>query len=221
MPWGAVASAVVGGVMGGGGSSSSQTTTNEIDPRLAAYIYGEDDKSGLLKDVSDWYQANKSGMNPQMAQGLNTQWAVLNDPTTMAGYQQMANLGSGLMGAPVMGNPFSDGRMSLNSGAGQAGTNLGLGSGGQQGGQQFPSFTRPTTAAPTTPAPGPFTATPANPPAPAPAPGADLDLPWWAEGQTPDYQGYIQHPNGVKYQKAPKGYYAGGWMEVPYGGNGG
>lgn len=220
MSWGAVAGAVVGGVMGSGGSSSSQTTTNQIDPRFARLLFGEDDKSGFLGDVSAWYQANKSGLNPQMAQGLNTQLAVLNDPGTMAGYQQMASLGSGLMGAPVMGNPFSDGRIAL-GGGGKSAPNLGMGSGSQPA-QQFPSFQRaPNASTVNASAPGPFTATPATPPAAAPAgPAVDPTLPDWAQGQTPDWQGRIQHPNGTQYMKAPKGYFGGNWVEVPYGGNG-
>src|SRR6218665_2588083 len=124
--WAALGGAALGAVSGSEGSGSSQKVTNEIAPRLAAYIYGQEGDGGFMKDLSTWYQANRSGMNDQMAQGLNTQWGVYNDPGTMAGYQQMASLGSGLMGAPVMGNPFSDGRASL--GGGNSGPmNLGLG----------------------------------------------------------------------------------------------
>ncbi|PZP95522.1 MAG: hypothetical protein DI587_22225 [Variovorax paradoxus] len=178
--WAAIGGAAMGALgskKSGGGSSS---TTQQVDPRLAHYLYGEDDKGGLLKDVDLWYQANKSGLNDQMAQGLNTQWNVYNDPRTLGGYQQMASLGSGLMGAPVMGNPFSDGRVSLRGSA-----NLGMGSPGGQGAQQpaqgqqqapqFPSFQMPQPATGTpAPAPGPFTSampayqTVAPPPAPAP-----------------------------------------------------
>lgn len=184
MPWGAAIGAV-GSIISSDSGGSSQTTTNEVDPRLAAYLYGEDGKGGLLSDVSKWYQANRSGLNPQMAQGLNTQWATLNDPATMGGYKQMSALGSGLMGAPVMGNPFSDGRVSLRSGgAGVGSQNLGLGGGagavfGPQGTQQFPSFPmqQPAQGGPTG-APGPFTsAPPAYQTAAPPPPPADSGMP--------------------------------------------
>lgn len=120
MPWAAIASAVAPTIIGGlmGSEGSSQTQKNEIDPRMAKYIYGEDGKGGLLSEASKWYENNKTGLNPQMLQGLNTQWAVLNDPANMGAYTQMRNLGSGLMSAPVMGNPFSDGRASLSGGLG-------------------------------------------------------------------------------------------------------
>lgn len=186
--------ATAAAVVGAGASiySSSQsgkgskTESKELDPRIAPYIYGPNGDGGLMGDANAWYQANKSGMNDQMRQGLNSQWAVLNDPNTLAGYQQMANLGSGLMGAPVTGNPFSDGRASLSAGPsfgapGGGAANLGMGSpqpaprpqqvppGATGAAPQFQSFQRPTTPpAPGGPAQaGPFTA---PPPAPGPAP---------------------------------------------------
>lgn len=168
--WAAIGGAAMGALgskKSGGGSSS---TTQQVDPRLAHYLYGEDDKGGLLKDVDLWYQANKSGLNDQMAQGLNTQWNVYNDPKTLGGYQQMSNLGSGLMSTPIVGNPFGDGRLSL-GGVG----NLGMGSQQPQAQQQAPqSYGMPASAQQAMPAaPGPFTS--AQPgyqtaaPAPAPA----------------------------------------------------
>jgi hypothetical protein len=176
MSWGAVAGAavgVVGGALSGGGKSGSQSTTQEVDPRLAKYLYGEDGEGGLLADVSKWYQANKSGLNDQMAQGLNTQWNVYNDPRTLGGYQQMSNLGSGLMSTPVVGNPFADGRLSLGGGAASA-PNLGMGGSQPQAPQRAPiSYGMPASAQQAMPAaPGPFTsAQPAyQTAAPAPAP---------------------------------------------------
>jgi hypothetical protein len=167
--WAAIGGAAMGALgskKGGGGSSS---TTQQVDPRLAPYLYGEDDKGGLLKDVDLWYQANKSGLNDQMAQGLNTQWNVYNDPKTLGGYQQMSNLGSGLMSTPIVGNPFGDGRLSLGGGG-----NLGMGSQQPQAQQQAPqSYGMPASAQQSMPAAsGPFSsAQPAyQTAAPAPAP---------------------------------------------------
>lgn len=178
MSWGAVAGAaigVVGGAMSGGEGGSS-TTKQEIDPRFAKYLYGDEEgtNKGLLSDAYDWYSKNKSGMNDQMLQGLNSQWNVLSDPKTMAGYQQMSNLGSGLMGTPVVGNPFADGRASLGGGA-TGGGNLGI------GGAQGPSQPAPAPQSYQMPATsgggaaqgaGPFVAPPPPPPPPAPAPSA-------------------------------------------------
>lgn len=219
MPWGAVASAVVGGVMGSGGSSSSQTTTNEIDPRLAAYLYGEDGNGGLMSDMSKWYQANRSGMNNQMAQGLNTQWGVYNDPGTMAGYQQMASLGSGLMGAPVMGNPFSDGRASLGGGNSGGAMNLGLGSAPAAQPQaaqpqQFPSYQRAPGTVNASMA-GPFSsAIPQwmeKPPVKEEEAPADPSLPSWAKGQKPNQFGHIINPqDGTTWLKGIGGL----WQEA-------
>ena len=119
MPWAAIASAVaptiIGGLMGSEGSSQSQTQQNTIDPRMAKYIYGENGTGGLLSEANKWYENNKTGLNSQMLQGLNTQWNVLNNPETMGTYKQMQNIGSSLMSAPVMGNPFANGQASLNS----------------------------------------------------------------------------------------------------------
>jgi hypothetical protein len=197
MSWGAVAGAaigVVGGAMSKKKDGGSQTTTNEIDPRFAPYIYGSEDgkNKGLLSDAFDWYDKNKSGMNDQMRQGLNTQWSVLNDPKTMGGYQQMSSLGSGLMGAPVVGNPFADGRTSLNAGPSMGGGNLGVGGQGAQGAPQaFQSYGMPTTPQQSAGA-GPFTAPPppavvAPPPEVAPAPTGweDLFNPHKTPGTTP------------------------------------
>lgn len=124
---GSIAGPVIGGLLGSGGSSSTQTQQNQIDPRMAKYIYGDDNTQGLLDSAYNWYNKNRSGLNDQMLQGLNSQWNVLSNPSTMAGYQQQAALGSGLMSAPVMGNPFADGRASLRSSTSGPSSNLGFG----------------------------------------------------------------------------------------------
>jgi len=113
--WIPLAASVAGGLLGSQGSQQSQTQSNKMDSPLDPYGYGTNGKGGLLADANNWYQANKSGLNAQMLQGLNNQWQVLNDPATMGAYRQMGNLGSSLMSSPVMGNPFSDGRASLSS----------------------------------------------------------------------------------------------------------
>lgn len=104
---------VVGGLLGGSDSGSSQSSQQQIDPRIAKYIYGDDSTTGIVPAAYDWYSQNKSGLNDQMAQGLNRQWAVYSDPANAQGYTDMQTLGSRLMGAPIAGNPFTDGRMTL------------------------------------------------------------------------------------------------------------
>ena len=180
-----MSSAITFGAIGAGtalysasqqGKGQKSTTKTELDPRYTPYLYGDEEgtNKGLLSDAYDWYSKNKSGMNDQMLQGLNSQWSVLNDPKTMAGYQQMSNLGSGLMGTPVVGNPFADGRASLGGGA-AGGGNLGIGGGqGAPGAAPPPqSYQRPAmSTAPQQGGAGPFVAPPPPPPPPPPAPAA-------------------------------------------------
>ena len=99
---GSIAAPVIGGLLGSGGTKQSQSVTNSIDPRYGEYLYGA---GGLLPSAANWYAQNKSGMNDQMTQGLNSQWNTLQQ--SQPGYMQMQNLGLGLMGGGVAGNPFS------------------------------------------------------------------------------------------------------------------
>ena len=103
---------VLGGLLGGGGSSSSQQS-NQIDPRLAKYIYGENGKGGLLGDVQSLYrqQMGQGGMNDLMRGGLESQRQVLTSPQYTQGYDAMRSLGMGLLGAGVASNPFTSGGM--------------------------------------------------------------------------------------------------------------
>ena len=100
----AIAGPVVGGLLGSQGSQTSETAQKSIDPRYAPYIYGG---NGVLPNAQDWYMQNKSGLNPQMVSGLNTQWGQL--ANSVPGYQRMQNLGLSMMGGGVAGNPFSMG----------------------------------------------------------------------------------------------------------------
>lgn len=99
-----LAGPVIGGLLGGGGNKQSSTQTNQIDPRLAAAIYGE---NGSVPLAQQWLAANKTGMNSQMQQGLNNQAAQY--AASKPGFDTMQNLGLGLMGGGVAGNPFSQG----------------------------------------------------------------------------------------------------------------
>jgi hypothetical protein len=101
---GSVAAPVIGGLMGGRGNSSTQTSQASIDPRMADAVYGS---GGILPSGRDWYNANKTGMNAQMATGLDNQWNQHTASTQ--GFNQMQNLGMGLMGGGTAGNPFTGG----------------------------------------------------------------------------------------------------------------
>ena len=115
-----LAGPVIGGLLGGGGSKSQETTkVNQIDPRLEPYIYGA---NGSLPAAQDWFTKNKSGMNGQMQQGLNNQASQY--AASKPGFDQMQNLGLGLMGGGVAGNPFSQGYSGGTNFAPQGRTNM-------------------------------------------------------------------------------------------------
>jgi hypothetical protein len=102
----------VGNGQGQGGGMANGTTQSQIDPRMAKYIYGDGANQGILDIAQKMYQANPSGMNAQMVQGMNNQWNTLNDPKLKAGYDQIQNQGLGLLNMPMAGNPFTRGQTS-------------------------------------------------------------------------------------------------------------
>lgn len=105
--------AVAGGVLGAtqGGKNQTSTTTQQIDPRMAEYIYGSGygDKSSMLGAAQDWWKNNQSGMNANMAQGLDTLKSLYTSPAYTQGYTQMRDVGQGLLGRQIAGNPFTQG----------------------------------------------------------------------------------------------------------------
>jgi len=131
MSFGAVAGAVGGALVTGmmsdsGGSGNSTTSSQTLDPRIANYIYGNDSTTGILPAAADWYNKNSNGLNQQMIDGLNRQYSVYSDPATAQGYTNQQALGQSLLAAPIAGNPFTSGQMTLNTGQ-----NYGMGN--QQG----------------------------------------------------------------------------------------
>ena len=102
---GAVAGPLIGGLMGGSdGGTQTQSTQNTIDPRMADAVYGA---GGILPSAKDWYATNKSGLNSQMLTGMDNQSRQLESGAQ--GWNQMQNLGMGLMGGGTAGNPFTGG----------------------------------------------------------------------------------------------------------------
>lgn len=114
-----LAGPVIGGLLGGSGSKQEQTSKQTIDPRMDPYIYGA---NGSLPAAQQWFTANKSGMNGQMQQGLNNQASQY--AASKPGFDTMQNLGLGLMGGGVAGNPFSQGYSGGTNFAPQGRTNM-------------------------------------------------------------------------------------------------
>lgn len=105
--------ALAGGVLGAtqGGKDQTSTTSQQIDPRMAQYVYGSGygDKNSVLGAAQDWFQNNKSGMNANMQAGVNQMAALYGSPAYSAGYNQMRDVGQGLLGRQIAGNPFTQG----------------------------------------------------------------------------------------------------------------
>jgi len=99
--------AVAGGVSGGGNTTA--TTQSQIDPRMAQYLYGTGygDTNSMLGAAKQLWEENRGGINPTMQQGLDMQRAALQDAAYGQAFTQMRSLGTGLMGQPVAGNPFT------------------------------------------------------------------------------------------------------------------
>lgn len=99
-----IASSVLGGLLGSEGSSSTQSTQQTLDPRMADAVYGA---GGVIPQAQAWYKANQGGLNNQMLTGMDNSWAQLGN--SKQGFDQMQNLGMGLLGGGAAGNPFASG----------------------------------------------------------------------------------------------------------------
>lgn len=86
-------------VTSGGSSSKSY-----IDPRMEEMLYGS---GGVIPNAKDWYSKNSSGLNDKMITGMNNQWNQLG--SSAQGFNQMQDVGMGLMGGGVASNPFTGG----------------------------------------------------------------------------------------------------------------
>lgn len=82
------AATVLGGLAGSQGQKTSQTSERKTDPRVDPYLFGDGTNPGLL------------GYTQQL---LARQMA----PGGLAGYDQMQQVGQGLLRAPVAGNGFN------------------------------------------------------------------------------------------------------------------
>lgn len=100
----AIGAPLLGGLLGSGGSQSSSSNQQTMDPRMAEAVYGA---NGVIPSAQDWYSKNKTGLNAMMLQGMDNQYNQLG--ASRQGYNQMQNLGMGLMGGGAAGNPFAGG----------------------------------------------------------------------------------------------------------------
>ncbi len=101
---------IAGAVLGGtsGGKDTTATTTKDMDPRLANYVYGADGTGGLLGSATKLFndQMATGGLNDLQRQGIDMQKNYLLNPAYAQGYTNMMNVGQGLLGGGVAGNPF-------------------------------------------------------------------------------------------------------------------
>jgi hypothetical protein len=101
---------IAGAVLGGtsGGKDTTATTTKDMDPRLANYVYGPDGTGGLLGSATKLFndQMATGGLNDLQRQGIDMQKSYLTNPAYAQGYTNMMNVGQGLLGGGVAGNPF-------------------------------------------------------------------------------------------------------------------
>ena len=104
---------VIGGLLGGseGAKGQQQTSQNTIDPRIAKYLYGENGSTGLMGNTSDLYQKQlaQGGLNPMQNAGLEMQRQAYTDPRYGQSFNSMRDVGMGLMGGGMAGNPFNQG----------------------------------------------------------------------------------------------------------------
>ena len=101
---------IAGAVLGATSSKedTTATTKKDMDPRLANYVYGPDGTGGLLGSASKVFndQMATGGLNELQRQGIDLQKSWLMNPAYAQGYTNMMNVGQGLLGGGVAGNPF-------------------------------------------------------------------------------------------------------------------
>ena len=101
-----IAGAIAGSQPSGGDTSTTQQRT---DPRMDPYIYEQ-----FLPAWGKAFGASNGGVNDTMRAGWNQQLGLLNDPQVSQQLNSFRN--NSLLSAPVAGNPFTSGKMSLPNG---------------------------------------------------------------------------------------------------------
>lgn len=97
---------VAGGLLGAKGQQSDQSATKKLDSRMDPYVYGE---NGVLAQANKLMQQQlaQGGLNDLQRMGLQTQQNWLQSPEYSQGFNQMKNLGLGLLSRGVASNPFA------------------------------------------------------------------------------------------------------------------
>lgn len=107
----------VGGLLGAvdAGKGTTATSQNQIDPRMAQYLYGTGygDTNSLLGAAQQQFNQNRSGLNALQQQALDMQKNFLMSPEYTQGFNQIRSAGSGLLGQQVAANPFTTGQAGL------------------------------------------------------------------------------------------------------------
>lgn len=115
-----VGGTLLGGIAGAKSAGAEQIASREtkMDPRMDQYVYGSGygDPNSLLGAAQALWKQNPSGINPLMQQGLDMATSALTNPAYAQTYQNMRNLGNGLLSMPVAGNPFTQGRQASSGG---------------------------------------------------------------------------------------------------------
>jgi hypothetical protein len=95
-----------------GGDDNESTKTQEIDPKLSRYVYGEDGKSGLLAQVDTRYndQLARGGLNDTQRAGLEMRRQVYTDPRWVQSYDGLRSMGMNLLGQGIAANPYTQGQ---------------------------------------------------------------------------------------------------------------
>ena len=95
----------VGAIAGATGASGDQkqTTQNQLDPRMAAMLYGQ---GGFLGQAQDYFNSTKGG-NALMNQGADAMKAAFTNPQAQQGFNAMQTQGMGLLGGGSQ-NDFLD-----------------------------------------------------------------------------------------------------------------
>lgn len=110
---------LAGGLLGASdaGKATTATSQNQIDPRMAQYLYGSGfgDTNSILGAAQQQFLQNRTGLNALQQQGLDLQKNLLTSPEYTQGFNQMRSAASGLLGSQVAGNPFTSGQASLQS----------------------------------------------------------------------------------------------------------
>lgn len=99
----------LGGLLGSKGQEGESSRTNKLDPRMDAMLYGADGTSGLLGQAMQLanQQMSNGGLNDRQRKGMAMQEAWLNSPEYAQGFNQMKNVGMGLLSRGIAANPFA------------------------------------------------------------------------------------------------------------------